>query len=66
MAGTIAGGAKARETNKSKYGQDYYHIIGSAGGKAPYKGKKGFAANLERARSAGRIGGRISRRTKKG
>lgn len=62
MAGTKAGGAKARETNKKKYGKDFYARIGSMGGKLGRTG--GFYANRELAREAGRRGGRISRRTK--
>lgn len=62
MAGTKAGGAKARETNKKKYGNDFYARIGSMGGKLGRTG--GFYANRELAREAGRRGGRISRRTK--
>lgn len=62
MAGTKAGGAKARETNKKKYGKDFYARIGSMGGKIGRTG--GFYANRELAREAGRRGGRISRRTK--
>ena len=62
MAGTIAGGKKAAKTNKDRYGDDWYIQIGSQGGKA--KVPKGFALNLERARSAGRKGGKISKRGK--
>lgn len=63
MAGTKAGGLKAAETNKRKYGNDWYSRIGKKGGKNGHTG--GFAANPELARSAGAKGGRISRRTKK-
>lgn len=63
MAGTKAGGKAAAETNKKKYGPDFYAKIGAAGGK---KGKTGgFYADRELARKAGALGGRISRRTKK-
>jgi uncharacterized protein len=63
MAGTKAGGKAAADTNKKKYGPDFYARIGAAGGK---KGKTGgFFANRELAREAGRRGGQISRRTKK-
>jgi len=63
MAGTKAGGKAAANTNKSKYGSDFYAKIGAMGGK---KGKTGgFFANRELARLAGAKGGRISRRTKK-
>ena len=63
MAGTKAGGRAAAATNKAKYGSDFYAKIGAKGGKLGRTG--GFAANRELAREAGRIGGRLSRRTKK-
>ena len=74
MAGTTAGGAKTRETNIRKYGEDYYRNIGSMGGKARFPGK-GFGTDnrnfLEkllgkptRAQLAGRKGGSMSKRTK--
>lgn len=63
MAGTHNGGAKARDTNKKKYGKDFYAKIGAMGGKVGHTG--GFFANRELARTAGAKGGRISRRGKK-
>lgn len=63
MAGTKQGGKAAAQTNKTKYGGDFYARIGAAGGKKGRTG--GFWANRELARVAGRKGGRISRRTKK-
>jgi uncharacterized protein len=63
MAGTKEGGRAAAETNKKKYGSDFYAAIGAKGGKKGRTG--GFFANRELAREAGRKGGRISRRTKK-
>lgn len=62
MAGTPKGGAAAAETNKKKYGPDFYARIGAMGGKKGTTG--GFFANRDLAREAGRKGGRISRRTK--
>ena len=63
MAQTKAGGKAAAQTNKSKYGDDFYAKIGALGGK---KGKTGgFYANRELAREAGRKGGLKSRRGKK-
>lgn len=71
MAGTKTGGVKAASTNKSKYGTDFYAMIGAKGGKRGKTG--GFASDKkgadgltgkERARLAGSKGGRISRRTK--
>ena len=63
MAGTKIGGQKAAESNKAKYGADFYAKIGAVGGKKGHTG--GFFANRELARLAGAKGGRISRRTKK-
>jgi hypothetical protein len=66
MAGTKAGGKAAAETNKKKYGPDFYARIGAAGGQNGHTG--GFAAGpegRERARKYGAVGGKISRRTKK-
>jgi general stress protein YciG len=63
MAGTKAGGKAAANTNKAKYGADFYAKIGAKGGMMGHTG--GFFANRDLARSAGARGGRISRRTKK-
>ena len=63
MAGTKAGGKAAAATNKMKYGTNFYAKIGAQGGKKGHTG--GFYANRELARTAGREGGRISRRTTK-
>ena len=60
MSGTKAGGKKCAATNKKKYGKNFYKEIGAKGGKAC--GIKGFAANPELAREAGRKGGFISKR----
>lgn len=49
-------------TIKQKFGEDFYQKIGAKGGKAPYRGKKGFAANKELARIAGRKGGLVPRK----
>jgi general stress protein YciG len=63
MAGTINGGKAAANTNKMRYGRDFYAKIGAKGGKKGHTG--GFWANRELARRAGALGGRVSRRTKK-
>lgn len=60
MAGTTAGAQKAAETNKIKYGHDFYVEIGRKGGRNGHTG--GFAANPELARIAGRKGGLKSKR----
>lgn len=63
MSGTTAGGKKAALKNKKLHGKNYYAEIGRKGGQV--KGiLKGFAANRERARIAGKKGGTISRRGK--
>lgn len=58
----MSGGAKAAETNKQKYGKDFYRIIGARGGKAT--GYKGFATNPELAKISGAKGGHNSKRGK--
>lgn len=69
MAGTKAGGLKAAQTNKAKYGAGFYSNIGRMGGQNGNTG--GFASDKvgkdgltgkQRARVAGAIGGSISRR----
>lgn len=62
MAGTLKGGQKASTTNQKRHGSDFYKKLGAIGGKwcSP---TKGFGGNRERARAAGQMGGRISRRT---
>lgn len=66
MAGSRKTGLKAAETNKKRYGDDFYNILGHAGGVAPYKGLKGFAwmakHDPERLKAMGSRGGKISKR----
>ena len=65
MSGTRIGGAKARDTNRAKYGDNFYQRIGQAGGvKGAADGTiKGFAARTPKQRSdAGRKGGLKSKR----
>lgn len=62
MPGTRKGGEKAAQTNKKRYGKEFYVRIGALGGKISRGG--GFAANPELAREAGRKGGLKSRKTK--
>ena len=69
MAGNKLGGQKAAETNKLKHGKDFYARNGSMGGKKGTTG--GFASQkvgadgltgIERAKEAGKKGGKISKR----
>lgn len=61
MSGTRSGGIKASETNKKKYGKDFYANIGRKGGKACVP--KGFALmDIEKIKNAGKKGGTISKR----
>lgn len=68
MGGTVSGGLKAAKKNKAK-DPDFYRKIAllsqdswERNGKKP----RGFAANRELAKMAGRKGGTISRRKSKG
>lgn len=61
MPGTKIGGKKAAKTNMDLYGNDFYKMIGSKGGRLGHTG--GFAANPELAKIAGEKGGRKSRRS---
>lgn len=63
MSGTVEGGKKAAETNKERYGTEFYRTIGAKGGRNGTTG--GFYANRELARIAGAKGGRMSKRKKK-
>lgn len=60
MAGTKAGGLKAAQTLKQKYGDDYFSRMGKKGGQLGHTG--GFAANPALAKLAGQKGGKISKR----
>lgn len=62
MSGSKLGGMRAAETNKKRYGRNFYVKIGSIGGKKSRGG--GFAKDPELARRAGSIGGKKSKRGK--
>ena len=65
MSGTKAGGVKAAQTNKERYGKDFYKQIAKESAKAwERNGKKpkGFAAYHELAPIAGKKGGAITKR----
>lgn len=68
MSGTVAGGRKAAVTNKLKYGDSFYRVLGAKGGTQTHKSGKlydiGFGGDPERARTAGKKGGSVSRRGK--
>lgn len=73
MAGTVAGGRKARDTNRKEHGDDFYKRIGKIGGQkgrgpgyqggfaCKEKGKDGLTGS-ERAKLVGAIGGFRSKR----
>lgn len=63
MAGNKIGGLKAAETNKQKYGSDFYHNLGKLSWKDPNRKTGGFTGDPERARQLGALGGAKSRRT---
>lgn len=68
MAGSKSGGKRAAQTNKERHGEDFYQRIGKLSNASWEKnGRKprGFAANRELARSAGRQGGLKSRKGEK-
>lgn len=54
MSGTRAGGLKASQTNKNKYGADFYKNIGADGG---MKSRGGGFAKTGYGSLAGQIGG---------
>lgn len=69
MSGTRKGGLKSAETNRKKYGKDFYREIGRKGGKNGHTG--GFGSlnvgkdgltGVERAKKCGAIGGYKSKR----
>ena len=64
MAGTKTGGIKARETNKSKYGDNYYANIGRKGGSKSRPETRYFHLHPEFAKIVGKKGGQISKRGK--
>lgn len=70
LIGTPAGDLATqrwRDTVSQKYGSptEFMTRIGAIGGSTPTDKAKGFAANRELARTAGAVGGSISRRSKK-
>ena len=62
MSGSLAGGKKAAQTNKDRFGEDFYKKIGSKGGSVVHPDTRPFAKNRDLARKAGAMGGRKSTR----
>ena len=71
MAGTVSGGRKAAITNRQRHGKNFYSRIAQLAGQSsdtggfacPRVGKDGLTGP-ERAKVAGSIGGKSSRRSK--
>ena len=61
MSGTKGGGLKAANTNKERYGEEFYKKIGSKGGATPHVSRP-FQKGGELAKRAGALGGRKSTR----
>jgi hypothetical protein len=59
MAGTKAGGLRAAATNKKRHGADFYKKLGAKGGA---KGTTGGFYDRDLARTAGALGGKVSKR----
>jgi len=59
MSATREGGLKAAETNKERYGENYYKNLGRKGGQAQVP--KGVAIT-GKAKELGKIGGSLSKR----
>ena len=62
MSGNVTGGKKAADTNKERYGKEFYKKIGSKGGSVIHPDTRPFARNRDLARKAGAMGGRKSTR----
>ena len=62
MSGSRDGGRKAAETNKKKYGKDFYANIGRKGGSKSHPETRYFAMHPEVAKNAGAKGGKRSKR----
>lgn len=63
MSGTKIGADKARKTTLNKYGPDYYKEIGKKSWSNPNRSRlTGFALDNERAKEAGRRGGKKNKK----
>ena len=69
MAGNVEGGKKASVKNRAMYGEDFYKVIGSQGGKNGKTGgfwyQKYVKGDINFIREAGARGGKISKRSAK-
>lgn len=63
MSGTTSGGRKAAITNRERYGDEFYKNAGHIGGSAYHRKPRGFGANPELAKIAGKKGGKKSVRS---
>lgn len=61
MSGNMAGGKKAANTNKTKYGKDFYSNIGKIGGS---RGTTGGFAYGDNGKKFGKLGGAMSHRSR--
>lgn len=65
MSGTRTGGLRAVQTNKERYGDDWYSSIGFKGGSGHRPETRWFHKHPEMAKKYGKIGGMKSKRTRK-
>ena len=64
MSGTLAGGKKTAQTNKEKYGENYYKELGRKGGSVHHPETRWFNNHRDLAQKWGKKGGKISKRGK--
>lgn len=64
MSGTKQGGQKTAQTNKEKYGENYYKELGRKGGLVNHRETRYFTLHRDIASIAGIKGGKISKRGK--
>lgn len=64
MPGSKLGGLKAAQTNKQRYGEDFYRVQGAKGGSKSHPETRYFVTHPEAAKAAARKGGLKSKRGK--
>ena len=64
MSGTKLGGKKTAQTNKEKYGENYYKELGRKGGSVKHPETRWFNTHRDLASKLGKKGGHISKRGK--